>query len=334
MALANTGQIALSEIRDELGQTGSQTISLTDASDGDVATINQVNIAANRPDGAAPHAMTEFYSYDHDENEYGLLYDDFYTTGTNTAVDSRLTYVNAGIQGDDFDDSTASDHGEGFMGDSDDNQPVDGTTNNSRPQWTFRETSGNATSHEGNAKIRMGNTNSSNHAQWRHDGNGQAWMNSVLYDGNELHFILQYKFTMSTNNNKDLVCFIETADSQGDGWGVSGGLDDGWHIQLMDDTKAVRLRKRTAYNTITTIATSTANAFTKGTASILTFEWNKNNTTRTGSQLINIDGTDYITATETSFTRIYGLRFMSSKAMTTGQYNDVEWLRMWREESE
>ena len=94
MALANTGQIALSEIRDELGQTGSQTISLTDASDGDVATINQVNIAANRPDGAAPHAMTEFYSYDHDiASPFTSTISNFTMTSTAGTGLSGLVYV-------------------------------------------------------------------------------------------------------------------------------------------------------------------------------------------------------------------------------------------------
>ncbi len=64
MSLTSSGQIKLTEIRDELG--GSGQVSLTEASDGTVATINTGNASANRPDGAAPHAMSEFYSYDHD----------------------------------------------------------------------------------------------------------------------------------------------------------------------------------------------------------------------------------------------------------------------------
>ena len=64
MSLTSSGQIKLTEIRDELG--GSGEVSLTEASDGTIATINTLNLSANRPDGSAPHAMTEFYSYDHD----------------------------------------------------------------------------------------------------------------------------------------------------------------------------------------------------------------------------------------------------------------------------
>jgi hypothetical protein len=64
MSLTSSGQIKLTEIRDELG--GSGEVSLTEASDGTVATINTANDSGDRPDGNAPHAMSEFYSYDHD----------------------------------------------------------------------------------------------------------------------------------------------------------------------------------------------------------------------------------------------------------------------------
>ena len=64
MSLTSSGQISMSDIRSELGDSGS--ISLKEASDGTIATINTQNDADDRPDGSAPHAMTEFYSYDHD----------------------------------------------------------------------------------------------------------------------------------------------------------------------------------------------------------------------------------------------------------------------------
>ena len=64
MSLTASGQISMGDIRTELGDSGS--ISLKEASDGTIATINTQNDSADRPDGSAPHAMTEFYSYDHD----------------------------------------------------------------------------------------------------------------------------------------------------------------------------------------------------------------------------------------------------------------------------
>jgi len=67
MSLTSSGEIHLSaSIGGELGQSGVFQISLTEASNGTVATINTANDSGDRPDGSAPHAMSEFYSYDHD----------------------------------------------------------------------------------------------------------------------------------------------------------------------------------------------------------------------------------------------------------------------------
>ena len=67
MTLTASGQIKFSEINTEFGRTSTTAnTSLEDLSDGTVATINTANDAANRPDGSAPHAISEFYSYDHD----------------------------------------------------------------------------------------------------------------------------------------------------------------------------------------------------------------------------------------------------------------------------
>ena len=52
-------------------QSPGNNISLTWLSDGTVGTINVNNAADDRPDGSAPHAMSEFYSYDHDAEGVG-----------------------------------------------------------------------------------------------------------------------------------------------------------------------------------------------------------------------------------------------------------------------
>ena len=64
---AASAAISMSMLNTEFGRTSNTTnTSLEDLSDGTVATINTANDSADRPDGSAPHAMTEFYSYDHD----------------------------------------------------------------------------------------------------------------------------------------------------------------------------------------------------------------------------------------------------------------------------
>ena len=67
MTITGSAQIKMSEINTEFGRTSTTAnSSLEDLSDGTVATINTLNLSANRPDGSTPHAMSEFYSYDHD----------------------------------------------------------------------------------------------------------------------------------------------------------------------------------------------------------------------------------------------------------------------------
>tara|TARA_R100000278_G_scaffold105030_1_gene81428 strand:+ start:2407 stop:3471 length:1065 start_codon:yes stop_codon:yes gene_type:complete len=67
MTLTSSGQISINDINGEFGRSGTTAdSSLKELSDGTVATINTVNDADDRPDGSAPHNMTEFYSYDHD----------------------------------------------------------------------------------------------------------------------------------------------------------------------------------------------------------------------------------------------------------------------------
>ena len=70
MAVPSSGELSLLKIRRELGgnynsSTSHSDVSLKECSDGTVATINTQNASADRPDGSAPHAITEFYAYDH-----------------------------------------------------------------------------------------------------------------------------------------------------------------------------------------------------------------------------------------------------------------------------
>ena len=67
MSLTASGQISMNDINGEFGRSGTTAnSSLEDLSDGTVATINTNNASDDRPDGSAPHSMSEFYSYDHD----------------------------------------------------------------------------------------------------------------------------------------------------------------------------------------------------------------------------------------------------------------------------
>ena len=309
MAIASSGAIKLNiDIGGELGVTAGAATALGDASGGTYSTINTNNDAADRPDGATPHAMSEFYSYDHSAaapGYGGIFIDDFYTTGADDPMDARIAYATTTLQ-----------DGESFPTDG------DGNTVTTRPVWTFATSTG--TSHESNDRIRVSNTNNStHHAQWRTTnvppedlGSGGGTIN------------IEFSFFMSSSNNKDLILYVE-AISQGNGWGVSGGLDNGYHFQWYDNTQAVRIRRRDSYSSITTLATSSSGKFTKGawTTAKITIEDD-------GTLTIFCNGTSSLSTTSTTYQSFFpsgaGIRFMSAKAMATGQYSDIDWIKIWK----
>jgi hypothetical protein len=65
MALQSSGQIKFSELNTELSRTSTALISLSDASTGTYSAINTNNAVADRPDQSTPHAISEWFSYDH-----------------------------------------------------------------------------------------------------------------------------------------------------------------------------------------------------------------------------------------------------------------------------
>ena len=101
MAVPSSGEISLGSIYNEINDnnysSGKSTsnISLTSVSTGGSTAshaINTRNISANRPNVIAPHAMTEFYSYDHDEASIaGFMVDDFQGTPTSTRANFNST---------------------------------------------------------------------------------------------------------------------------------------------------------------------------------------------------------------------------------------------------
>lgn len=73
MAVPSSGAISLARIRGELQSSNyslytAAATSLGSASNGTYGAINTYNASADRPDGNTPHAMSEFYAYDHDYN--------------------------------------------------------------------------------------------------------------------------------------------------------------------------------------------------------------------------------------------------------------------------
>lgn len=73
MAVPSSGALSMRGIRNELynnnynASISFTNVSLNTMSTGGNGTINTANSSSNRPDGSTPHAMSEFYSYNHDE---------------------------------------------------------------------------------------------------------------------------------------------------------------------------------------------------------------------------------------------------------------------------
>ena len=113
MAIASSGAIRLdADILVELGQGNEDGGGLSDASRGIIDTINTNNAVADRPDGSTPHAMSEFYSYDHSASSgasigsYGNGSSNILWTGnkllnlqTNSVDISSSAYCNTSVVG-------------------------------------------------------------------------------------------------------------------------------------------------------------------------------------------------------------------------------------------
>jgi hypothetical protein len=102
MALQSSGQIKMSELNIEFGLQETRLLRLKDASDGTVATINTANASTDRPDGTAPHAISEFYSYDHSASS--VTDSDYYWLGDGVNDTLRFTNHSSNLFGsnDDF----------------------------------------------------------------------------------------------------------------------------------------------------------------------------------------------------------------------------------------
>ena len=99
MAVPSSGALSLLGIRNEIGDdnyssgTSRTNISLKSLSDGSVDTINTANASDDRPDGSAPHSMSEWYAYDHDK--VGASYTSVFSNFTMSDVPGSTVFSSA-----------------------------------------------------------------------------------------------------------------------------------------------------------------------------------------------------------------------------------------------
>lgn len=301
MAISSSGQIRLSyDIGRELGQAKFVTTELKNASTGGIATINTNNAVADRPDGSAPHLMSEFYSYDHSAAavQGGIFIDDFIGNPMNL----RTTF-----------DNTALGDGQSFPTDG------DGNTVTGRQQWTYNN-GGTGTSHEGNDTIRL--TYGSTHPQWR--------CTNVPEHSNfsgTLNF--EFSFYMTSSSNKDLMFAIDCV-SQADYWS-SANLDDGYFFQFDDSSSRwIRARRRDT-SSASTLGTSSNYAFTQDAWNTCKITWNQS----TGAIKVYIGGVEKLSVTDTTYDDFgvsgAGIRFMHARYMSpSSAYSEIDWIKIYK----
>ena len=205
MAVPSSGEITLQKIYNEVhasvqnynsNKTGDN-VSLNSLSTGGVNTINTANDSADRPDGSAPHSMSEFYAYDQSAvtSYTSHLAEDF--TGDVSTYDdaSRTTY------------STTAWADSGTTPNMSDVNSVSVTT---RPTWISRGTKDSG----------------DEQAYWDNTGNNTSWHNSITtfdrqgttdFDTGVLAygecFNVQFRFYMATSGTKDFIVYLHSGDT-------------------------------------------------------------------------------------------------------------------------
>ena len=152
MAVPSSGELSLLKINlevenddyDQAFYALSYNISLKDLSDGTVDTINTNNPVSDRPDGSAPHAMSEFYGYDHDSagTSFSSVIADFTLTAAQgaTVYSSVKTFTLSGPSGAltaILTDQGSPSYGQLWVSISDDGDPGTSGTDNSATGFTL-----------------------------------------------------------------------------------------------------------------------------------------------------------------------------------------------------
>lgn len=323
MAVPSSGAISLLGIWSEknegdytaMSTDGEDSFSLRGLSDDgedDSLSMGQINLnprnaAANRPDQSAPHAMSEFYSYNHSEASIaGFMVDDFQGTPTSTRANFNSTTLS---------DSLTSGDASG---------DANGHSTSQRPQWT---TLGGGTSHVSNDYIKMSNTTDTNHSQWRttqvdkRDG-----VSAASIDVSSVQFCWEFNFYI--DGNKDLRFFLEAGSSLSTTWNTGGSNWKGYAFTFDDDsTRNIRWQKWTTSGTPTTITTTANNSFTLNA-------YNTCKITRltSGRWKLEINGSTYINGVtdSTNYTTFYAYRFWTAKN-GSGVDNRVDYLKTYTE---
>ena len=294
-------------------------LELSSMSDGTVATINTGNASADRPDGVAPHAISEFYSYDHD---IAVSYSAFWAedwndgaiinAGNDVSTDARTAF-----------NSTAFEDTAKFI-------TTLGETNQSpatvsdRPIWTTYGTPSIVSD-----EIRFSNTDQTYGMFCKTtDQTGNITINNVP---TTQCVAWRFRFFMNTTNNKDMNFYANMNTVNHTNPAIT---TQAYQIQIRDSADPlsgqIMIRRRDNTTTITTLASSTAGAYTEGTTQDFVVSWHRAGTGRSstytwkvgmapsGTTTANIiKNNNQVSVDDGTYHINYGSGFRAAKAMTT-----------------
>lgn len=283
---------------------------------------NTFNASTDRPNGVAPHQMSEFYAYDNDKGDStteGLMLDDWADGTLGTASTRDPFYTTA------FTMST------GTIAPSVTNDP-DTINHRDRPTWT---PSPDGPILDPSAGFRLHNTNSP-FGMWMKCINQQGIPSTgVPLNGpgsGTHHFYWRYHFFMNSTNNKDHIVDIRMNSTNQPNPGVSTQT---YQLQIHDNVSpsgAGTLQfKRRSGTSVTTLGTAPG-AYTLGTTQAIffvrgfgigpkfpdnTWKISIGPTTTPNGSLANSPSYVKLTVNDGTYTTWHGINFRSPKAMST-----------------
>ena len=293
--------------------------------------INTNNPSTNRPDGTAPHAMSEFYSYDHDAALADVTYNLYFAedwddgdvgTGTRTAFNVTDLEANSVFDG------------------GSDNVVVGGVSITGRRTWSTSPQSGPPQNYTHPSvvsdQLRLSNTNNP-HGMFMKttDYAGPSTALNITNVPNDNAIAWRFRFIMNTTNNKDMIADIRMATSN---YSPNPGLSNSQYSFMVRDnadpaTGGFRFMKRVT-TTNTQIGSAPSGTYTLGTTRDFVVSWHRSGTgrsltytwkvgmapTTTPTKTI-IDTYNQLSVDDTTFSENFGWTFRCPKAMTTPATN-------------
>ena len=334
MAVPSSGEITILGIFSEKndndytefntdGETDFSLLGLSGDDEDDSLSLGGIDLntaaGANPPDQTAPHAMSEFYGYDHDFTQAYSVYgaDDWNDSDIGTGT--RATF-----------NTTALESATIFASTTNNTTPGTKTT---RLSWSSspNTTSGYTFPSVVSDTLRFTNTDNP-HGMFMKISDPSYSVINITNIPSADKVCWRFRFFMNSTNNKDAIADIRMSTTN---YSPNPSMSTSQYtLQIKDNadpqTGALRLLKRFS-TTHTQIALSTAGAYTIGTTQDILVYWGKSGTGRAATynwnvsvaptttpttDMINTAGYNKINVTDSSYPGHYAWSFRAAKAMS------------------